>query len=142
MSEGTELQVLLVGDNKPRYSEGATLLRNAGYVVVKCSADQVAERVQSFRVDAVVLETEMSETLQILRSLPPAIDPASVLVISGAPSAIDRMKRGVVSVSPAALGDELVQAIDVMLSRRMFARDHFDGGNAIPALTPRKQLAA
>ena len=121
MNEGTELQVLLVATDTRQYSETATLLRNAGYVLLKCTANQVAARTRTFRADAIVIDTEMSETLQLLRSLPASIDPSTVLVISGAQDAVRRVKRGVTALSPAAMADELIQSLDVMLTRRMFA---------------------
>ena len=121
MNEGTELQVLLVGSGTRQYSEAAMLLRNAGYVLLKCSANQIAERTRTFRADAIVVDIEMTETLQLLRSLPASIDPSTVLVISGAPEAIKTMRPGVTALSPIAMSDELIQSLDVMLTRRMFA---------------------
>lgn len=120
MNEGTELQVLLVGSAARQYSEAATLLRNAGYVLLKCTTGQVAERLRSFRADAVVVDAEMTETLQFLRSLPAAIDPANVLVVCGAPAALTRTRPGVSSISPANLSESLIQTLDVILVRRMF----------------------
>lgn len=121
MNEGTELQVLLVGSGTGQYSETAMLLRNAGYVLLKCTAGQLAQRTQTFRADAIVVDTAMTDTLQLLRSLPASIDPSTVLVISGAPDAVRMMKRGVTALSPIGMADELIQSLDVMLTRRMFA---------------------
>ena len=121
MNEGTELQVLLVASGTRQYSETAMLLRNAGYVLLKCAANQLAERTRTFRADAIVIDTEMTETLQVLRWLPASIDPSTVLVLSGAPDAVRTMKRGVNTLSPVAVTDELIQSLDAMLTRRMFA---------------------
>jgi hypothetical protein len=119
MTSGTELQVLLVENDPREYSQPACLLRGAGYVVVKCTVPELGALVESVRADAVVVAASTRDTITLLRSLPPGLDPASMLVISNAPDMIGRLQPQATCLSIVGLEQQLTQAVDMMLFRPM-----------------------
>jgi hypothetical protein len=105
-------------------SQAAPMLRSAGYMVSKIDDDAIIETLAgASHVEGVVVELPVLRAIALARRIEARYGRRVVMVIISSPvETVRRALAAVPVVSPAAIADDLISAVDLALVARQLRR--------------------